>query len=157
MSDYIKDIYSDKAYNWLMFIKHNNLGFLRKDSLLISPNKVEQDQSEEALDSYQEVNDQIIGEFGFQESFMAQKELQQDIAFLKLDYIINDNKMKRTEWRIKEAQLNSEKEQQDQGEDMSLSKEVAIVSQILGVGIIDIKDYSIFQYLTAKNSSSNGK
>jgi len=157
MSDYIQDIYSDKAYNWLMFIKHNNLGFLRKDSLLISPNKVEQDQSEEALDSYQEVNDQIIGEFGFQESFMAQKELQQDIAFLKLDYIINDNKMKRTEWRIKEAQLNSEKEQQDQGEDMSLSKEVAIVSQILGVGIIDIKDYSIFQYLTAKNSSSNGK
>ena len=157
MSEYIQDIYSDKAYKWLMFIKHNNLGFLRKDSLLISHNKVEQDQSEEALDSYQEVNDQIIGEFGFQESFMAQKELQQDIAFLKLDYIINDNKMKRTEWRIKEAQLNSEKEQQDQGEDMSLSKEVAIVSQILGVGIIDIKDYSIFQYLTAKNSSSNGK
>jgi len=152
MSDYIQDIYSDKAYHWLMFIKHNNLGFLRYDSLLIPPNKVEQDQSEGSLGAYEDINDQIIAEFGVQESFMAQKELQRDIALLKLDFIMGANKMKRTEWRIKEAQLNSEKEQQDNGDPMSLSKELSIVSKNLGVGIIDIKDYSIFQYLTAKNN-----
>lgn len=151
MSDYITDIYSDFAYHWLMFIKHNNLGFLRYDSLKLPPNKVEQDQSEGALDAYEDINDQIIAEFGMQESFMAQKQLQKDIALLKLDFIMGGNKMKRTEWKIREAQLNGEKEQQDNGDPMSLSKELSIVSKNLGVGIIDIKDYSIFQYLTAKN------
>ena len=27
---YINDIYTDKAFHWLQFLKHNNLGFLKK-------------------------------------------------------------------------------------------------------------------------------
>ena len=151
MEDYIQDIYSDKAYHWLMFLKHNKLGFLRSDSIKLPPSKVEQDDSEDAIAAYENVNDQIIEEFGMNESFLAKKEVQKDIALLKLDYIINGNKMKRTEWKIREAQIDSETKE---SVDMSLSKEIALVSKNLGVGIIDIKDYSIFQYLTAKNHTT---
>ena len=154
MEDYIQDIYSDKAYHWLMFLKHNKLGFLRSDSIKLPPSKVEQDDSEDAIAAYENVNDQIIEEFGMNESFLAQKEIQKDIALLKLDYVMNGNKMKRTEWKIKEAQVEGEREQ---SVEMSLTKEIGMVSKNLGVGIIDIKEYSIFQYLTAKNSINNGE
>lgn len=149
MSNYISDIYSDKAYHWLMFLKHNNLGFLRKDCLNLPPSKVENDPSDEAISAYEDINDQIIEEFGQNESFLAHKELQRDIALLKLEFVIDGNKMKRTEWRIKEVELGGQGDDSD-ALDMSLSKEISIVSKNLGVGIIDIKDYSIFQYLTAK-------
>jgi hypothetical protein len=88
-----------------------------------------------------------------EESFLAHKKIQQDIALLKLDFIINGNKMKRTQWRIKELEIKPT----DEVEDISLSKEISIVSKNLGVGIIDIKNYSIFQYLTARNTINNGK
>lgn len=151
---YITDIYSNKAFHWLMFLKHNNLGFLRSDSINLPPHKVDPENTIKAVDSYHEINDQIIQEFGINESFLAQKEKEKDIALLKLNFIINGNKMKRTEWRIKEAEIFTPEEHNDkQGE---LSKEIAIVSKHLGGGIIDIKQYSIFQYLTAKNSINNG-
>lgn len=151
MSEYISDIYSDKAYCWLMFIKNNNLAFLKKDSLNKSPNKVGFEVDEDAIAAYEEINDQIIAEFGQNESFLAHKELQRNVAILKLDFIISGNKMKRTEWRIRELELKG-KESSTEDLDMSVSKEVAIVSKNLGAGIIDIKDYTIFQYLTAKNN-----
>jgi len=151
---FINDIYSAPAYHWLMFLKHNNLGFLNKKSINIAPHKVDSDNTEKAVDCYHEINNQIINEFGIEESFLAQKDKEQDIALLKLDFIINGNKMKRTEWRIKEAEI--ETPEQHNNTQMELSKEIALISKGIGVGIIDIKDYSIFQYLTAKKSLTNG-
>ena len=145
---YITDIYTDKVFHWLMFLKHNNLGFLRADSLNVAPHTVATDTTEQAVECYHDINDQVIKEFGIEESFLAQQDKKQDIALLKLDYIINGNKMKRTEWRIKELDIKTP--EQNEQDDMALSKEILIVSKNLGVGIIDIKDYSIFQYLTAK-------
>tara|TARA_R110001592_G_scaffold291203_1_gene560565 strand:+ start:78 stop:542 length:465 start_codon:yes stop_codon:yes gene_type:complete len=154
MSKYITDIYSDKIYHWLMFLKYNNLSFLKKESLNIPPHKVEHDNSEECVNTYHEINDQIIQEFGIEESFLAQKSKEMDIAMLKLDFIINGNKQKRTEWRIKEAEMvNPEEHNKNQTE---LSKEVAIVSRNIGVGMIDIKKYTIHQYMNSKNSINNG-
>jgi hypothetical protein len=102
------------------------------------------------VDCYHDINDQVIQEFGIEESFIAQQDKKQDIALLKLDFIINGNKMKRTEWRIKELDIKPpEEHNKDQSE---LSDEIRIVSKNIGTGIIDIKDYSIFQYLTAKKS-----
>ena len=151
---YIADIYSDKIYHWVMFMKYNNFGFLRRDSLSKPPSKVEHDQSKEAIEAYEYINDQITEDFGIAESFLTQKKLQKDVAILKLDFIISGNKMKRTEYRIKEIELSSLSEDKNQDEAMSLSKELSIVSKNLGAGIIDIKEYSIFQYLTAKNNSN---
>ena len=151
MAKYITDIYSDKVFHWLMFLKHNNLGFLRKESLNIAPHKVEQDESKESVESYHEINDQIIQEFGMEESFLAHKQLQEEIALLKLGFIINGNKMNRTFWRIKEMEIKSPEDSEQSMSD--LSKEIAIISKHIGVGIIDIKEYSIFQYLTAKTST----
>tara|TARA_R110000850_G_scaffold13966_1_gene44817 strand:+ start:187 stop:636 length:450 start_codon:yes stop_codon:yes gene_type:complete len=147
---YITDIYSDKAFHWLQFIKHNNLGFLRLDALSMPPYKVDQDNSEEAINCYYDINDQVIQEFGIDESFIAQQDKKQEIALLKLDFIIYGNKMKRTEWRIKELEIKTPEEQEKN--QMELSDEIRIVSKNIGTGIIDIKDYSIFQYLTAKKS-----
>ena len=147
---YITDIYSDKAFHWLQFLKHNNLGFLRLDALNKPPHKVEQDNTLEAVNCYHDINDQVIQEFGIEESFIAQQDKKQDIAILKLDFIINGNKMKRTEYRLKELEIKTpEEHNKDQ---MELSDEIRIVSKNLGTGIIDIKDYSIFQYLTAKKT-----
>ena len=147
---YITDIYSDKAFHWLQFLKHNNLGFLRLDALNKPPHKVEQDNTLEAVNCYHDINDQVIQEFGIEESFTAQQDKKQDIAILKLDFIINGNKMKRTEYRLKELEIKTpEEHNKDQ---MELSDEIRIVSKNLGTGIIDIKDYSIFQYLTAKKT-----
>ena len=151
---YIDDIYSAKCYHWLMFLKHNNLGFLNTKSLNIAPHKVDQDNSEKAVDCYHDINDQVINEFGIEESFLVQKDKEQDIAMLKLDFIINGNKMKRTEWKIRESEL--ETPEQHNKTQMELSKEIAIISKHIGVGIIDIKEYSIHQYLTAKKSVTNG-
>lgn len=147
---YITDIYTNKAFHWLQFLKHNNLGFLRLDSLNMPPHRVKQDDSIEAVDCYHDINDQVINEFGIEESFISQQDKKQDIALLKLDFIINGNKMKRTEWRIKELDIKTpEEHNKDQ---IELSDEIRIVSKNIGTGIIDIKDYSIFQYLTAKKS-----
>ena len=153
MSQYINDIYTAPAYHWLMFIKYNNLSFFKVDSLNLPPKKVSKDidsnNTRELMNAYHEINDQIIEEFGVNESFEARLSLKKDIAFLKLDFIIDEKRSKRTEFRIKELELSTP--QQENDNQMALSKEILLVSKNLGIGIIDIKGYSIFQYLTAKN------
>ena len=69
---------------------------------------------------------------------------------MQLDFVLNGNKTKRTEWRIKESELQTPEQHNQHQSD--LSKEVLTISKNLGVGVINIKDYSIFQYLTAKNA-----
>lgn len=146
---YIDDIFSAQSYHWLMFLKYNNLGFLRKESLNIAPHKVEHDESIEVVEAYHDINDQIIQEFGVNESFLAHKDKQKEIALLKLSFIINGNKMNRTFWRIKEAEMQTPEEHNKHQSD--LSKEILIVSKNINVGMIDIKQFTIHQYLTAKN------
>jgi len=147
--EYIDDIYTDKAFHWLQFLKHNNLGFLQKSSLNVAPHKVEYDESKEAIEAYHDINDQIIKEFGIVESFLAHKEKQKDIALLKLNFLIDGNKMKRTEWKIREREIQTPEEHNKNQSD--LSKEILIVSRNIGLGMIDIKQFTIHQYLTAKN------
>jgi len=153
MSKYINDIYSAPAYHWLMFMKYNSLGFFACDSINISPKKVDKDIKEEdigdLLDAYHEINDQIIEEFGLNKSFDEQMNMKQDIALLKLRFIISEQAQRRTEYRIKESEMTTPV--QSDKDKMTLSKELLLVSKQLGVGIIDIKNYSIFSYLTAKN------
>jgi len=151
---YINDIYTNKCFHWLMFLKYNNLGFLNTNSLSVPPHKVKHDESYNAVETYHDINDQVIQEFGIEESFLVQKDKEQDIAMLKLDFVINGNKQKRTQWRIKEAEIQTP-EQHNQTQ-LELSKEIAIISKSIGSGIIDIKDYTIHQYLTAKKSVTNG-
>ena len=146
---YINDIYSAKVFHWLMFLKNNNLGFLRSDSINKPPHKIDQDDSIEAVNAYHEINDQVIQSFGIEESFLAQKNKEQDIAMLKLDFIINGGKQKRTMWRIKELEIQTPEEHNKAKHD--IENEIRIVSQNIGVGIINIKEYSIHQYLLAKN------
>ena len=155
MSKYITDIYSDKIYHWLMFMKHNNLGFFSLDSLNKPPHEVNVKDEQEAIDCYIDINDQIIASFGIEESFQAQKKAEEEIANLKLDYIINGNKTRRTEWRIKEAEMFSPDDHNKKQYD--LEKEIEIVSKALGNGIINIKKETIHQYLIGKNSLKNGK
>jgi len=146
---YINDIYSAKVFHWLMFLKNNNLGFLRSDSINKPPHKIDQDDSIEAVNAYHEINDQVIQSFGIEESFLSQKDKEQDIAMLKLDFIINGGKQKRTMWRIKELEIQTPEEHNKAKHD--IENEIRIVSQNIGVGIINIKEYSIHQYLLAKN------
>jgi hypothetical protein len=152
---YINDIYSAKVFHWLQFLKYNNLGFLSLNSLNVPPHKVESDNSLEGIDSYHEINDQIINEFGIEESFLTLKQQEQDIAILKLDFIINGKRSKRTEWRIKEAEMGTP--EQHNSIQLDISKEVSDISRALKIGIIDIKEYTIFQYLTAKKTLSHGE
>jgi len=152
---YINDIYSAKVFHWLQFLKYNNLGFLSLNSLNVPPHKVESDNSLEGIDSYHEINDQIINEFGIEESFLTLKQQEQDIAILKLDFIINGKRSKRTEWRIKEAEMATP--EQHNNIQLDISKEVSDISRALKIGIIDIKEYTIFQYLTAKKTLSHGE
>lgn len=146
---YINDIYSAKVFHWLMFLKNNNLGFLRSDSINKPPHKIDQDDSIEAVNAYHEINDQVIQSFGIEESFLSQKDKEQDIAMLKLDFIINGGRQKRTMWRIKELEIQTPEEHNKIKYD--IENEIRIVSQNIGVGIINIKEYSIHQYLLAKN------
>ena len=147
---YINDIYSAKAFHWLQFLKNNNLGFFSVESLNRPPHEIEQDNTDDAFEAYHNINDQIIKEFGIKESFLEMQKKKEAIAILMLDFVLSGNKQKRTEWRLKQQDMQTpEEHNQDQ---YSLSKEVKAVSMNIGTGIIDIKQYSIFQYLTAKNS-----
>ena len=104
---YINDIYSAPAYHWLMFMKYNNLGFFASDSINVSPKKVGKDIKEEdigdLLDAYHEINDQIIEEFGLNKSFDEQMNMKQDIALLKLRFIISEQEqntgLKNQKWQ----------------------------------------------------------
>ena len=155
MSTYIDDIYTNKAFHWLQFLKTNNLGFLRLEALNTPVNKVVQDDSQDVIDCYYNINDQIINTFGIDESFWGQKLKEQEIAILKLDYIICGDKRKRTEWRIKE--LQNQKPEDNKELKYELEREIEAISKTLGSGIINIKDYTIHQYIIAKNSLRNGK
>jgi len=152
---YINDIYSAKVFHWLQFLKYNNLGFLSLNSLNVPPHKVEPDETEEAISAYQNINDQVIGVFGIEESFLEQQKKKKEIALLKLDFIINGKRSKRTEWRIIEAEMG--KPEQHDSMKNEMEKEIQIISKSLGNGIIDIKEYTIYQYLIAKNALKNGK
>ena len=145
---YINDIYTDKAYHWLFFLKENNLSFLRLDALSAPPNEVKQEVGEKALDAYHNINNQIIQSFGIDESFIIRQRLKRDIAKLKLKFIIKGDRSKRTEYRIKEAELEPVQETQSNTSD--LSDEISLVSKNLGVAPINIKEYSIHQYLMAR-------
>jgi hypothetical protein len=147
---YINDIYSAKVFHWLMFLKNNNLGFLRSDSINKPPHKIEQDDSIEAVNAYHEINDQVIQSFGIEESFLAQKNKEQDIAMLKLDFIINGGRQKRTMWRIKELEIQTPEEHNKIKYD--IENEIGLISRALNMPPIDIKKFTVHQYLISKNS-----
>ena len=150
MSDYITDIYTNKIFHWVMFLKHNNLGFLRLDSLNIPPHKVDQDNSGEAIEAYHNINDQVIKEFGIEESFTDKQNKEEYIALLKLDFIISGKKSLRTSWRIRELDLIPVKE--GSVPQMEMSEEIRIVSKNLGIPPINIKEFTIHQYLMSNRS-----
>ena len=150
MKQYIKDIYSSPVYHWLFFLKLNNLGFLNTDAINNPPHKVEQDNTIEALDAYYDINDQVINAFGIEESFIAQKDKEIDIAKLKLDFVINGNKQKRTEWRLKELEMKTPEEYNKI--QYNIEKEIGLISKVLKIPPINIKEYTIHQYLISKNS-----
>ena len=104
---YIDDIYTAKAFHWLQFIQHNNLGFFSVKSLNKPPHEVDQDNSEKAFEAYHNINNQIIKEFGLNESFLELQKQKEAIAMLQLDFVISGNKMKRTEYRIKELEIQT--------------------------------------------------
>jgi len=155
MSNYIEDVYSAKVFHWLMFLKFNNLGFLRSDALTLPVHKITHDNTIEAVETYENINDQIINVFGIEESFLVQQKQKIDIAILKLDFIINGKRSKRTEWRIKEAEMATP--EQNEAIQYEMEREIEIISKSLGNGIINPKEYTIYQYLIAKNSLKNGK
>ena len=136
-----------------MFRKHNNLGFMKSNSINKIPSKVESDPTKEAIESYHGIYDQILDEFSVDESLEKQRKFDEDIAMLKLDFIISGNKMKRTLFRLKEAE-----QPKIEGSDVKydFSKEIGLVSKSMGSGIIDIKNTTIHQYHTALNLLKNG-
>jgi hypothetical protein len=147
MQLFIDDIYTAPIYHWLMFLRYNNLSFMLKDSINKIPSKLEPTFSPKSVTAYHNINDQIISEFGFNESFLAHKETEKEIALLKLDYIINGNKLNRTLWRLKEEGIRKP----DNQEINDFNKEILAVSKNINLGMIDIKKFTIHQYLTAKN------
>ena len=149
---YIDDIYTDKAFHWLMFLKHKNGYYLRKEAL---DSDIKEDATTEAFDAYCRINDQIIKEFGKDESFISHLENEQKIALLKLDYIINKKVFSQTLYEIEEAKRDQNTTDKDD-KPFDINKEIGILSKFLGGGIINIKEYTIHQYLTAKKLLKDG-
>lgn len=152
--DYVKDIYSDAAYHWLMFLKHKNGFYLRREALNVLKGT---DSSKGAFEAYCSINDQIIAEFGKDESFINHLENEEKIALLKLDYIINNNVVSQTLYQIEELK-KKEREQaaEVKFEDYDLNKEIGIISKYFGSMPVDIKKVTIHQYLTAKTTLKDG-
>ena len=151
MNKYIEDIYDAKAFHWLMFMKTKNGFYLQKKAI---KGKEQEDNSTEAFECYCKINDQIIDCFGTDESFLTYIQNEEKIALLKLDYIITGNGFSQTLYEIEEA-----KKEDGQGADQieyDINKEIGILSKALGGGIINIKDVTIHQYLTAKILVKNG-
>ncbi len=149
-TEYISDIYTDKVFHWLQFMKTKKGFYLRKESL----NKKEvEDNSEEAFKAYCLINDQIIDCFGTDESFLKYIETEERIAMLKLDFIINKKAFTQTLYEVEEL-----KKREKEGEpiEYDINKEVGLISKFVGGGIINIKETTIHQYLTAKTIMKNG-
>lgn len=149
-SNYIKDIYEDKVFHWIKFLETKNGYYLRKESL---KGEVKTDNSDNAFTAYCYINDQIIECFGKDESFLTYIDNEEKIALLKLDYIINKNGFSQTLYELEEAKKEGLK--QDDPE-YDINKEIGIISQRMGGGVINIKDVTIHQYLTAKTLLKNG-
>jgi hypothetical protein len=149
---YINDIYEAPVYHWIMFIKNNNLAFLQKDAINKPVNQIGVDITEESFESYHSIRDQIISEFGTDESLDRDRELDEEIALLKLDFIISKDRFKQTMYQLKEAA----KKHKEEYKPYDFNKEIGIVSKGVGGGIIDIKKTTIHQYYIAKNNLKNG-
>jgi hypothetical protein len=152
VNKYISDIYEDKAYHWLMFMKTKNGFYLRKEALKISEGE---DNSDKAFTCYCKINDQVIKDFGQDESFLKYIENEEKIAFLKLDYIINKNGFSQTLYEIEEQKKQERAGDVDE-KDFDLNKEIGYISKYIGGGILNIKEITIHQYLTAKTVMKNG-
>jgi hypothetical protein len=151
---YVNDIYTDAAYHWLMFLKHKNGFYLRREALTVKEGK---DTSKEALKAYYDINDQIIKEFGTDESFMNHLANEEQLAMLKLEYLINKNGYYQTLYQIEQAKKEErEKAQEGKFEDYDLNKEIGIISKYFGSMPVNIKEVTIHQYLTAKQTLKDG-
>ena len=106
---YIDDIYEDKAFHWLMFLKTKNGFYLRKEGIKGQG----EDSSEEAFEAYCQINDQITREFGTDESFLTYIKNEEKIALLKLDFMIKKDAFKQTLYEVEEAK----KAQTEEGKD----------------------------------------
>ena len=84
---------------------------------------------------------------------MSSEEEELKIALLKLEFIITGNKIKKTQYMLKEAK---KKPKDDFDDDFDYIKELGYISKNLGGGILDIKKTTIHQYLTAKEALKNG-
>ena len=106
---YIEDIYEDKAYHWLMFFKTKNGFYLQKKAITGKG----EDNSPEAFECYCKINDQIVEEFGTDESFATYIENEEKIAMLKLDFIINKDGFKQTLYEIEEMKKKERENDSD--------------------------------------------
>ena len=141
-SIYIKDIYSAPVFHWLMFQNKHDVRFIEKLDPIQSEAEVE-----ELLQAYYNINDQVLSEFGINESYEAQIELKEQVALLKLEFIISEDRARRTEYKIKQLEINSSEQA---AVEMSVSAEVALVCKNANIPPINIKTTTIHQYLMMK-------
>ena len=153
---FIKDIYEDAAFHWLKFLETNDLWYMTKKSIKKDKEKYNIKKAEE---SFHKINDSIINCFGLDESYRNMLDQDVEIALLKLQYIETGQGYYETLFQIEEAKKEERKKALDTNNDeksYNVNKEIGIISKEFGGGVMDIKNITIHQYLTAKQNLKDG-
>jgi len=146
------DIYSMPIYNWFKLLDTGNMGFLNVESTMMPFKKVKQEDSQDLLDLWHELNNQFFDEFGQSQSSVNILEKKIQLGILKSKFISTQNKMNLTLIEIKENEIEA---LTPKSEGFNYNKEVGILSKYMGT-MIDVKKTSVHQYNTIKELLKNG-
>ena len=126
-------------WNWSMIHKTGNLSYLKK---LDSYRKIEEDNTNVLESIWLNIYDEYLEEFGLSKEYKDILERKKEIARLKNEFIMTDNRSLLNFIKIEEIELEATF---DKYESMSLESVVIGIERMQKVSI-DVKKITVYEY-----------
>ncbi len=140
-------------WNWTMVHKTGNLSYIKR---LDTYRKIEDDSSEELEKAWLSIYDEYLEEFGLSKEYKEILERKKDIARMKNEFIMTDNRSLLNFIKIEELELEATF---DKSEGMSFESVVNGIEKIqrIPIKIKEITVYEYNNYLRTIKDSKDGK
>lgn len=126
-------------WNWAKVHETGNLSYLKK---LESYRKLEEDNSADLQDLWLSIYDEYLEEFGLSKEYKELLEKKKEIAALKNEFIITENRSLLNFIKIEEMEL---KASFDKSEGMSFESVVIGIEKIQKVNL-KVKEITVYEY-----------
>lgn len=143
---YYSSIHECNIYAWSRARKHGNFSFLKQEHFNTPSNKIPLDQSLTGEETYLFLLSELWHEFGQSKELLKELELRKDLIEANFLFLIGGDPSMKNDIKLIKADLEKLMNESKADVDYDFDKELNLVTQKSGVGIINQKKTSMFTY-----------